>query len=131
MTSGSAVPALRRERLQQTAPEDRRRLLEDHVGRVVAARLGVDAAALDTRRPFAALGLDSLMVLDVRNRLAIELGVTLSPRAFIEQPTVTDLAGEILRRLSEPAAAAADAGALADDDVDAQLRTLLAEERRA
>lgn len=87
----------------------------------------------DARQGFADLGVDSLMALDLKNRLTRELGVTLSATIAFDYPDAERLARHVLTRLepaektpavSAPVASAPDAGkldALSDAEVEALL----------
>ncbi|SFK44601.1 non-ribosomal peptide synthetase [Falsiroseomonas stagni] len=60
------------------------------VTRIVAEVLGLSGAvSLDT--PLHDLGLDSLMAVEIRNRLAAEAGIEISVRALIEGATIASL----------------------------------------
>ncbi|MFF4800602.1 SDR family NAD(P)-dependent oxidoreductase [Streptomyces sp. NPDC001351] len=79
----------------------------------VAAVLGYpDADALPAGRSFAELGFDSLMAVQVRNRLSMALRLRLSAAVVFEHPTAQGLARHILGLLEDelPATAADTAG---------------------
>ena len=61
---------------------------------------------IDHDRPVESLGLDSLMGLELRNRLETNLGTTLPAALVWAYPTITDLAAALCERLgyepSEP-----------------------------
>ncbi|MER6417786.1 type I polyketide synthase [Streptomyces sp. NPDC001137] len=79
----------------------------------VAAVLGhPDADALPTGRSFAELGFDSLMAVQVRNRLSMALRLRLSAAVLFEHPTAQGLARHILGLLEDdlPATAPDTAG---------------------
>jgi myxalamid-type polyketide synthase MxaE and MxaD len=61
--------------------------VRDAVGQV----LRLAPARIDPRRPFGAMGLDSLMALELRNRLESALGRTLSATLAWNYPTVDAL----------------------------------------
>lgn len=54
---------------------------------------------IDHNRPLESLGLDSLMALELRNRLEASLGTTLPVALVWAYPTITDLAGALCERL--------------------------------
>ncbi len=54
---------------------------------------------IDPDRPMESLGLDSLMALELRNRLESSLGTTLPAALVWAYPTITDLAGALCERL--------------------------------
>ena len=79
----------------------------------VAAVLGYpDADALPAGRSFAELGFDSLMAVQVRNRLSMALRLRLSAAVVFEHPTAQGLARHILGLLEDdlPATAPDTAG---------------------
>jgi amino acid adenylation domain-containing protein len=61
------------------------------VARIVAEVLGL-ATTPDADTPLHDLGLDSLMAVEIRNRLAAEAGIDVSVRALIEGATIASLA---------------------------------------
>ena len=54
---------------------------------------------IDHYRPLETLGLDSLMGLELRNRLEASLGITLPVALVWAYPTITDLAGALCERM--------------------------------
>lgn len=81
------------ERLRQAPAAERRGILAAVVRDTVAAVLRVSPAQLDARRPFGSMGLDSLMALELRNRLEGALAQPLSATIAWNYPTVDALAG--------------------------------------
>ncbi|MFV8316596.1 SDR family NAD(P)-dependent oxidoreductase [Mycobacterium sp. 23] len=78
---------------------------------------------IDHDRPMESLGLDSLMALELRNRLEASLGTTLPVALVWAYPTITDLAGALCERLGYESEAT-DAGSteeepeLSDEELD-------------
>jgi acyl carrier protein len=107
--------------LKQATPQRRReRLLgfvAEHVARVVDAP---SAQAIDPRQPLNELGLDSLMAVELRNRLGTGLGLARSLPATLvfDHPTLEALAA-YLEELVVPAAPVAVAVAKPVDAVGA------------
>ncbi|WP_437996725.1 beta-ketoacyl synthase N-terminal-like domain-containing protein [Sorangium sp. So ce185] len=99
-----ALPDALIERLRAAAADERRRLLEAWLQTAVAQTLGLDGP-----EPIAPgvslldLGLDSLMSLELRDRLELGLKVKLPINLLLEHPTVAALAERALDALRLPA----------------------------
>ena len=92
-------------RRYQSAPAgERRSLIAAAVRSEVARLLGTEAARLDPRRGFFELGLDSLMAVELRNRLQAKLALTpaLPASLVFDQPTLEALAEHLNGRLAHP-----------------------------
>jgi acyl carrier protein len=109
-----------RQTLLAESPRRQLALLEDHIREQVARVLRLAPDRVDPQMPLTALGFDSLMALELRNRLEISLGLKLSVTIVWSYPTVAAqaafLAGEL--GLSEPPA---DPAPAEDDDLAALL----------
>ena len=86
-------------RLTDAAPADRLQIMEDSVRRLAGRVLKLAEARIDARQPLGALGLDSLMAIDLRNRLEADVGLPLSATLTWNHPTVADIAAHLLDRL--------------------------------
>jgi acyl transferase domain-containing protein/acyl carrier protein len=86
------------QRLQHDAPEDRQSKLQRHILELAASILGCAATALDPQRGFFDQGLDSLNVVELRNRLQRDLAQPLPITLPFNFPTVTTLADELLQQ---------------------------------
>ncbi len=98
VTSAAAIgggPALRERLLAVPAGARRRRAMEDGICAEVAPVLRVVVQRLDRQQPLKAMGLDSLMALELRNRLEHATGLTLSATIVWNYPTVTVLADHL------------------------------------
>jgi acyl carrier protein len=106
--SSGATPASRDllRALERAAPEARLSLVEARLrGEIAAvARLEPDRIASDA--PFRQLGLDSLLLMEVRNRLERDLELRLPAAAFFSHPSIAAMAAHLLAKLS-PAIGAA------------------------
>jgi acyl transferase domain-containing protein/acyl carrier protein len=145
------------DRLQQADPAGRQNLLEELVRGHVAGVLGLGAAhSIDPSQALTEMGLDSLMAVELSNRLRASLNHPLPSTLAFEQRTVSALVGylsaAVLPKLLDaaapaetaaperpavPAAAADEDNAarllqnfdqLSDDDVDRLLRAMSAGE---
>ena len=93
----------------------RRALLEKALRERVAQvlRLGIDR--VDVERPLRALGMDSLMALELRNRLEADLGLRLPATVIWNYPTIAALVPHLASRMGIPLEVKASPGAEADD----------------
>ena len=99
--AAASIPELPR-RLKQAPPSDRKKLLQEHVHEQVLRVLGFgDSFRLDPRRGLSDLGVDSLMSIELRNRLQTSMGVALPSTLIYDFPTVATLvdflASDVLR----------------------------------
>ncbi|MFR9776093.1 SDR family NAD(P)-dependent oxidoreductase [Micromonospora sp. MS34] len=94
--------------LLQTPAAERAALAEAKVRELAGRVLRLDADRVDRETPFKDLGLDSLMGLELRNRLEQAFGLRLSPTLLWTYGSARALAGalcEQLARTAEPSAA--------------------------
>lgn len=103
-TPPSAEPVklagLTRADLEALPPDERRLRLESYLRSEFAGVAGLVLSREDMERPLQALGLDSLMALQFRNRLEANLGVTLSIVDFLKGLSLTQLVENTLRQLA-------------------------------
>jgi NADPH:quinone reductase-like Zn-dependent oxidoreductase/acyl carrier protein len=86
--------------LAAAAPGRQRRiLLEDHLREQVARVLRLAASRIPTNKPLKNLGMDSLMALELRNRLEATLGLTLSATMIFNYPTIEELVRYLAARM--------------------------------
>ncbi|WP_436762675.1 SDR family NAD(P)-dependent oxidoreductase [Streptosporangium sp. V21-05] len=118
--------------LSIATPEELERTLTEWVAGV----LRTSPAVIDPEVSLTRLGLDSLMAVELRNLLEARLGVRLPTPAFLDGPTVAELAGRVSAHLGDRTAGgdpvadardpmAARLDALSDAQVDALLDELL------
>jgi amino acid adenylation domain-containing protein len=136
--SRNEIPTLTSAALLKAETSERQRLLGDYLQGIIARRLGVSAASLDVTSTFIMLGLDSLMMLEIRNRIVDDLGLIIPPVKFIENPSVAQLTTAAYERwleLNDPPQVESEPDlnelrsrlpVLSDEEVDESLRALLA-----
>jgi acyl carrier protein len=122
--ASSQGPAPLADELRAASSARRGDLMVEHAQRVVGAVLGIpDDAPIDVRLGFFDLGMDSMMALEVRNRLAASLGIALPGTIALDHPTVDRLSEHLLELLF-----AGDEEAVAtDEDLPGELADLLDE----
>ncbi|WP_189135892.1 type I polyketide synthase, partial [Wenjunlia tyrosinilytica] len=92
-------------------PAERARQLLDTVRAAVAAVLGhPDARTVDVDRPFRDAGFDSLMAVELRNRLTARTGLDLATTVVFDHPTVAALVRMLDGMIAPGAAPAAASG---------------------
>ncbi|WP_437819492.1 type I polyketide synthase [Sorangium sp. So ce1078] len=92
----------------------RAQLLEAHLREQIGQVLRVAPSRIDPEAPLGEMGLDSLMSLELRNRIEASLGLRLPATLAFRYPTVAALVGFLAEQLNLPVAAAPAAPA-ADD----------------
>ncbi|MGW5619108.1 SDR family NAD(P)-dependent oxidoreductase, partial [Streptomyces sp. NPDC003877] len=128
-TAGAPAATGLRDRLLAAPAPDRQEIATALVLREVAAVLGLESpAALAPDQVLKDLGLDSLMAVELRRRLAQETGLTLPATLAFDHPTPERIAHLVLDRMDLTTAPAPGQPAAAplDDDPDATLGWALA-----
>jgi acyl carrier protein len=109
--------------LRAAAPVERRALLETHLREQVGQVLRLAAARVDPVTPLKSLGLNSLMSLELRNRLETAFGLTLPATLAWNYPTVTAVAAHLEERLglAAPVVDSADSVTAAEPELESLL----------
>jgi NAD(P)-dependent dehydrogenase (short-subunit alcohol dehydrogenase family)/acyl carrier protein len=97
-------------------PAEQTGLLEQHLQTLAARVLRMDREKVDTGQPLSGLGLDSMMAMELKNRMELGLRVPVSVLDLLKGVSIADLAESTLLRLMED---------------NAELRTLLDELEQA
>lgn len=109
----AAAPAGRlRDALAERPAEDRAPALLDALLGHIGAVLDLDPARIDPGRPVVDLGMDSLLVMEVLDRIDHDLGLTVYPREFYQQPSVRAMADYLLAELGRSGRVTHDRAAL-------------------
>ena len=121
------------EALAGSSPAAALRLLSNHVLEELARVVRMDAAELDADTSFSELGVDSLMGIELRNRLGTTTGVALPSTAIWTYPTPTKLAQYIASVVAtpdpdQPPGTAAQASRAHEPDKDEQAALALGDE---
>jgi NADPH:quinone reductase-like Zn-dependent oxidoreductase/acyl carrier protein len=112
--------------LREAAPEARGALLEGFLREQISLVLRLEPSKLDRDAPLRGLGVDSLMALELRNRLESGLGLTLPATLLWAYPTLAALAAHLGERMdiSPHVPAPAVSEAASDTPADAALQSL-------
>ncbi|HTN88888.1 MAG TPA: SDR family NAD(P)-dependent oxidoreductase [Sorangium sp.] len=111
-----------RDVLETARPEERRALMERHLTEQLCRVLRMAIADVDALAVFTSLGIDSLMTLELRNRLESGLGLKLPATLLFTYPNIASLAEHLLQQLAmddaPPQGASGPAPAALPDDLD-------------
>ncbi|EAU62512.1 SDR family NAD(P)-dependent oxidoreductase, partial [Stigmatella aurantiaca] len=94
-----------REALSKAEPSQRGALVEEHLAEQIALVLRLEPSKIDRLRALGELGLDSLMSLELRNRLEAALGMKLSATLLFTYPNLASLAQHVVGRMEFPSEA--------------------------
>ncbi|MEG4806317.1 condensation domain-containing protein [Microcoleus sp. F8-D3] len=83
-----------------TSPEEQQQLLEEYLTEQIAKVLGLPPSQLDVEQPLYTLGLDSLMLVQLINRIKKDLALELSIEELFENMTLLDLAQQLQAQLA-------------------------------
>jgi NADPH:quinone reductase-like Zn-dependent oxidoreductase/acyl carrier protein len=87
-------------KLLAAEPEERSSLIESYMIEQSARVLGFSQSQLDPVKPLTDLGLDSLMALEMKNRVESSLGITLPISALLQGPSIREIAGVVSTQLA-------------------------------
>ncbi|KAB8314799.1 type I polyketide synthase [Tolypothrix campylonemoides VB511288] len=83
------------QQLKAASPTEREKFLLNYFKDVISQVLRMSASQVDVQQPLNTMGLDSLMALELRNRLQTDLAVDVPVVKFIEDISIVDLAAEV------------------------------------
>jgi NADPH:quinone reductase-like Zn-dependent oxidoreductase/acyl carrier protein len=132
---------LTKEKLQAAPPEERRPLAENFLAEQLAAVLRCPTSKVDIHQPLNRLGIDSLMAVELKNRVEADLETSVPVTVLLQGPSLSQLATHLLEGLDAPTAAddasvsapgetmeglvEAQVEGLSDEEVDALLRDVV------
>jgi myxalamid-type polyketide synthase MxaE and MxaD len=90
----------RRDALLAADPAERRQLVRSYLSEQVARVLGLSPSKLDVQQPLSHLGLDSLMAVELKNRIAVDLGVNVPVVKFLQGFSVDQAVAQVLDQVA-------------------------------
>jgi acyl carrier protein len=96
-------PGEKRNAILDADPAQRVQLLQCYLGEQVARVLGLSASQLDIQQPLTNLGLDSLMAVELKNRISADLGVNVPMVKFLQGFSVAQATAQLLHQLTAEA----------------------------
>ncbi|WP_437594346.1 SDR family NAD(P)-dependent oxidoreductase [Sorangium sp. So ce1000] len=100
---GDAPAALDASALLAAAPDEQRAVLERYLRDQIARTTRLSAAQIAADRPLRELGIDSLMAVQLRNRVDTDLGATLSIVQILTGSSASQLAADLLSQVKSRA----------------------------
>ncbi|MEO0445332.1 MAG: amino acid adenylation domain-containing protein [Verrucomicrobiota bacterium] len=92
-----------RSQILQAAADSRLGVMADFIAEQVAGVFGTDVSKIDKDTPLNALGLDSLMAIELMNRVESQLGISVPMGSVLNGPNIKELSEPILEALLESA----------------------------
>ncbi|WP_414542087.1 amino acid adenylation domain-containing protein [Nostoc sp. CCY0012] len=96
----TAKNCLTRPALLAVAVEQRQQLLNTYLQELVAQVIRVKPSQVDRKQPLSSLGLDSLKVFELKNRIEIDFGVSISVADFFDGAGIAELTTQILDQVN-------------------------------
>ena len=104
-SEGSDELKLTPEMMISLGPLERQERLEIYLGEQAAMVLGLSKPTIDLRKPLTSFGFDSLMAIELKNRIENDLHIVVPMVEFLQGPDVTQLASSVLDKLATEGAA--------------------------
>ncbi len=98
-TTANDITSTIQDELLAVETAKRREVLETYLQKVVAQILKLDPGRVEPTRPLGSLGIDSLMALELRNKLEADLGVALSATLVWNYPTIAEMSPHIAGKI--------------------------------
>jgi natural product biosynthesis luciferase-like monooxygenase protein len=86
--------------LISSGPALRQKLFEQYALEKVSQVLGTSVHRVDAQTPLVNIGLDSLMAIELKNRIDADLGVRVPMTAFLQGQSIADLAPQVFQQLT-------------------------------
>jgi acyl carrier protein len=141
-----------RQRLAGASAKERNGLLVERLALHVARVMGMDARSVEPNRPLGDLGIDSLMAVELKNRIDGDLRTSIPVTTLLAGPSIEELAAELgangdempkepaspstsshmlVGQAERPEQLLANLDQLSDDDVNALLGAMLKDQEGA
>ncbi|MEH1968238.1 type I polyketide synthase [Nostoc sp.] len=119
-----------REKVLKAESGDRQNLIQHYLLEEVAKVLRIPASKLDANQPLNDLGMDSLMAVELKNRIEADLGIDVPIANFLQGPSISIFATQLLADMKLADYTSTEnnlisVDELSDDEVDSLLANLL------
>jgi NAD(P)-dependent dehydrogenase (short-subunit alcohol dehydrogenase family)/acyl carrier protein len=88
-----------REHILRLQSEPRPEMIGNYLVEEIALILKVPLASVDREKPIVGMGFDSLMALELKNQIEIDLGVSIAMARIIQGPTILELSDFVVELL--------------------------------
>ncbi len=85
------------EKLNRSESKEQQIILENYIGEEIARKFKIPVRKLKFNESLISLGLDSLMAVELKNKIEKDLGLSISIVRFLEVPTIFQLASILLK----------------------------------
>lgn len=89
------------QRLAHAGPEERSALVLGQLQDLAARVLRLERARLDVQEPLSALGMNSMMAIELKNRIDLSLGVTISVVELLQGFSLAQIAARLLPQIEQ------------------------------
>jgi myxalamid-type polyketide synthase MxaE and MxaD len=113
-----------RESLLAAEPGNRLQILETYLREQAARVLRLSVSKLDIQRSFTMLGFDSLMAVELRNRVEADLGIALPLVDLLQGPSVAQLSSKLLEQVMASSLLSSDRDRLAEPPAESDWEIL-------
>jgi acyl carrier protein/NADP-dependent 3-hydroxy acid dehydrogenase YdfG len=97
-------------------PESLHTSLQAYLAERIGVVIGVSPSRINVTEPLSTFGIDSLMAVEIRNKVDRELHVNIPMVRFLQGPTVEELAGLVAERLPQQAGPSASSAAASEGE---------------
>ncbi len=97
---------LTREAILNAEPEQRLNLLQSYLKKELAQVMGLNVNRIDINQPVNYLGLDSIMAIELKNKIEKQLEVDYPIASLLEAPNIVQISQQLLELMTAPASAA-------------------------
>jgi acyl carrier protein len=99
-SAAATRPRIERSALLAAPEADRLPMLQSYLTKQTSAILGFTGENLDPTQSTSSLGLDSLMAVELKNRIEADLGVVIPMVQLLEGPSVNQLSQAVFEKLT-------------------------------
>jgi amino acid adenylation domain-containing protein len=97
---------LTREAILNAEPEQRLNLLQSYLKKELGQVMGLNINRIDINQPVNYLGLDSIMAIELKNKIEKQLAVDYPITSLLEAPNIVQISQQLLELMTAPASAA-------------------------